>query len=306
MVPETAQWNTQLITFLFDGDTALKIQALFIDTSKEDSMIWMPAKDGVSSVKSTYKMLSYNDSDVHVEEWVTSWFFQYVQSKDDHWIYTVMIGAWIIWKDLCDVVFQGVTLNHLTSIRKIHYHLASHMHDSYTAVITNSNISSWKPPLESILKYNTNGSFDSDSNQFGTGVVLRNSIGHCIGIKGTYGNGALSPEAVECMAIREALLWAKILNHTKIQIEADAKLVIQSINGHSLLIQWENKNIIKEIKHLSSSFALCTFDFVNRDDNQVANAIARTTKETRNSTKFFGDFDSAIFNLLSGDQNASH
>ncbi|XP_026459360.1 uncharacterized protein LOC113360022 [Papaver somniferum] len=298
MVSETPQCNSQLITFLFDGDTALKIQALFIDTNKEDNMIWMPAKYGVFSVKITYKMLSYNDSDVQVDgrtierkvwktlwkckaaqrielfalkcirglhsskykraiynnslevhcdicghsvetikhilfecrharkvwrgininidtirvnygsvsEWVTSCFSQYFQSKDDHWLYTLMIGAWIIWKDRCDVVFQGVTLNHITSIRKIHYHIASHMHDSYTVVIPNSTISRWKPPLESILKYNTDGSFDSDSNQFGTGVVLCNSTGHCIGTKGTYVNGALSPEVVECMAIREALL----------------------------------------------------------------------------------------------------
>ncbi|XP_026396377.1 uncharacterized protein LOC113291010 [Papaver somniferum] len=180
MVLGTSQWNTQLISFLFDADTALKIQALFIDSNKEDNMIWMPAKDGV---------------------------FSYIQTKDDKWLYTLVIGAWILWKDRCDVVFQGVTLNPFSSICKIHYHLASHMHESYTAVLTNSNISRWKPPLESILKYNTYGSFDSDSNQFGTGIVLRNSTSSCIGTKGTYGNGALSPEDVECMDIREALLW---------------------------------------------------------------------------------------------------
>ncbi|XP_026413417.1 uncharacterized protein LOC113309224 [Papaver somniferum] len=83
--------------------------------------------------------------------------------------------------------------------------------------------------------------------------------GSCKGIKGSYENGVLSAEAGECMAVREALSWAKEKRLNHIHIEADAKLVIQSITGRNLLIQWENRNIIKEIKNLMSCFSSCIF-----------------------------------------------
>ncbi|XP_026416324.1 uncharacterized protein LOC113311738 [Papaver somniferum] len=393
MIPEAAQWNIQLINSLFDPDTTLKIQTLYINENNEDSMIWMPAKDGIFSVKSTYKMLTYNNREVQVEgrtidrkvwktlwsckaaqrikifawksirglhstkykramfnsslevncdicgcneetiehilfecrharevwrgininidsvrassntvsEWVTSWFSVHNQNKEERWLFSLMIGAWIIWKDHCDVVFQGVSLNPCTTIHRIHYHLTSHMHKPHNAALMNSQSSRWKPPLENILKYNIDGSFDLDTNQFGTGIVVCDFAGHCIGTKRTYGNRALNLEAVECMAIHEALLWEKSLNHSRIHIEAGAKLVIQSINVHTLLIQWENRNLIKEIKHLSSKFNLCTFDYVNKDDNQVADALARSPRETTISTEYFSDFDYTICDLLAGD-----
>ncbi|XP_026383665.1 uncharacterized protein LOC113279176 [Papaver somniferum] len=290
MVQETAQWNIHLITALFDADIALKIQALYIDISKEDSIIWMPAKDGVFSVKITYKMLTYNDKEVQIEgrtidrkvwkslwkykdaqriklfawkcirgvhntkirreiynsstetsydicggyeetiehiifdcrharsvwrgininidavranyntvsEWVTSWFSTSNQNRDDKWIYSLMIGAWIIWKDRCDVVFQGVSLNPINSIHRIHYHLASHLHETHNAASLYSNVSKWKPPLETIVKFNIDGSYDADTNQYGIGIVLRDSTGEFLGMKRTYGSGALNPEVFEC------------------------------------------------------------------------------------------------------------
>ncbi|XP_026450452.1 uncharacterized protein LOC113350518 [Papaver somniferum] len=172
-------------------------------------------------------------------------------------------------------------------------------------LISSSNDSRWKPPAVGVMKYNIDGSFDHDSNKFGTGIVLRDHTGTCLGIKGSSGNGALNPEAVECMEVREALSWAKERNHPSIQIEADAKLVIDSINGNVLLIQWENKNLIKEIKHLISSFYICEFVYVSRDNNQVVDAVAKNVRHTTKTLEIFGEFDPAICVLLEKDHNSS-
>ncbi|XP_026411088.1 uncharacterized protein LOC113306357 [Papaver somniferum] len=66
MLQDTAQWNVSLFSDLFDADISLKFKSLYIYSIKEDHMIWMLAKDGQFSVKNTYKMLTYNDSEVQV------------------------------------------------------------------------------------------------------------------------------------------------------------------------------------------------------------------------------------------------
>ncbi|XP_026410863.1 uncharacterized protein LOC113306098 [Papaver somniferum] len=228
-----------------------------------------------------------------VPEWMISWFSSTQIDEDEKRFLPLLIGAWVIWKDRCELIFQGVTLNSTTYVHKIHYHLTSHMHvenNSLNIDVNGAKISKWKPPLEGVIKLNIYASYDHDTNEFGTGIVMRNHTDNCLGIKGTYGNGALGAESGECMDVREASHWARRLQLPNIQIEADAKLVIQSINSQSLLVQWENRNFIKEIKHLISSFISCSFVYVSRDDNQVANAIARSSRETSPACESYENF----------------
>ncbi|XP_026439157.1 uncharacterized protein LOC113337785 [Papaver somniferum] len=163
--------------------------------------------------------------------------------------------------------------------------------------------SNWKPPENDVLKFNVDASFDAISNTLGTGVVLRSHTGDCEGVKGFYSNGVLSPEAGECTAILEALQWAKEKKLTRIQIEADAKLVVQSITDNVLLIQLENRNILKQIKNLSSSFIHCSFSFVSRNDNRVADLVAKTVRESATSLFLLSNFSGEICNLLARDIN---
>ncbi|XP_026378232.1 uncharacterized protein LOC113272634 [Papaver somniferum] len=272
-----------------------------MDTSKEDVMICMPAKDGKFSVKSAYKMLTIDDRNIQVNgriiqtstwkalwhyriahkincgicgsnletikhilfecnyskrvwrglnidikderhghnsvsEWTESWFSGNLRATNDKWLFTLMIGSWVIWKDICDVVFQGVSLNPSNFVHKINFYLNAHLHnnDMHTHSPASIIFSRWKPPMQD---FNIDASFDHDTNQLGTSIVLRNFAGTCQGIKGHYADGILSPEAGECIAIRGAFLWAKELYLKKIHIEADVKLVIQSILENTLLIQ---------------------------------------------------------------------
>lgn len=122
-----------------------------------------------------------------------------------------------------------------------------------------NKLSQWKPPQPRIIKLNVDAFFDQFTNQLGTSIGLRDFAGTCEGIKGYYADGVLSSEAGECMAIREAMLWAKEKHLTKIHIKDEAKLVIQCMTEKTLLIHWENINILKEIKHLISSFSYCFF-----------------------------------------------
>lgn len=78
-------------------------------------------------------------------------------------------------------------------MHKIHYHTDSHMHcinPSHPALLNTSNPNSnWKPPIDGVVKFNVDGPYMHDSNLFGTGIVLGDHTGSCIGIKGSNGDG---------------------------------------------------------------------------------------------------------------------
>ncbi|XP_026460097.1 uncharacterized protein LOC113360875 [Papaver somniferum] len=284
ILPETNIWNDDLLHKLFDNNTVQKILSIILDTSKEDTMLWMPARDGKFSVKSTYKHLTLTTSVVQVNGrnienkiWGLLWktntahrikLFSWKCIRDLHNTryklstyneniapHCVICGggeetiehlffecdyAKKIWRLLsvnidtvhsthhyvseCDAIFQGVSLNSVSSIHKITYHMHSHFHEPLSNNITLniSMISQWKPPLHNILKLNVDASFCHTTKTLGTGVVLRTGTGSCEGVKGSFSNGVLSPEARECMAIREALTWANDRRLLKIHIEAYA------------------------------------------------------------------------------------
>ncbi|XP_026428820.1 uncharacterized protein LOC113324744 [Papaver somniferum] len=238
-----------------------------------------------------------------VSDWCTGWFTT-DNSTNEHWLFTLMIGAWIIWKDKCDSIFQGVTLNPFNSVHKINYHLLSHLKSYNLAHGLMHNITShWIPHSPGILNINVDASFDNIIRKTCTGLIIRDETGACRGIKGSFVHGALNTEEAECMEIREALAWAKEKSYNKIQIEADAKLAIQSITGTTSLIQWENRNILKEIKHLSSCFSLCNFSFIGRDDNQVAYAVAKSVRTSELDIELYDNFSANICSLLAKDSS---
>lgn len=79
-IPNSYAWNVELLDKLFDANTSMKIQTLFIDPSKEDVMLWIPAKDEKFFVKSTYNMLTkcnrviqINGSDIKPPLWKRLW-----------------------------------------------------------------------------------------------------------------------------------------------------------------------------------------------------------------------------------------
>ncbi|XP_026451104.1 disease resistance protein RGA2-like [Papaver somniferum] len=137
ILPNSNNWNTDLLHQLFDDNTSQKIQSLFLDITKDDIMIWMPTKDGKFSVKDTYKHLTMSSSDVQLV-------LRKQSLSDEKLLYTLMISAWVIWKERCETAFQE-----------------------------------WKPPLHDIFKLNVDASFCHDTNKLGDGIMLRTNTGSC-------------------------------------------------------------------------------------------------------------------------------
>ncbi|XP_026433495.1 uncharacterized protein LOC113330916 [Papaver somniferum] len=234
ILPNTNNWNVELLNQIFDNNTSQKIHNLFLDTSKEDIMVWMPARDGKFSVKSTYKKLTMNTSEALVNGriiqhnvWKRLW--KSMQERSGDWSMLILMNR----KEVVTVSQSGLR---------------------------------------------SDASFDEETNTLGAGIVLRTHAGTCEGIRGFHSDEELSLEAGECMDIREALQWTREKKFTSIHIEADAKLVVQSIIDNVLLIQ---------------------------DDNRVADEVAISVRESATHINLLNNFSEDICSLMARDINAS-
>ncbi|XP_026417502.1 uncharacterized protein LOC113312984 [Papaver somniferum] len=279
LLPETDIWSVDLLYKIFDINTDQKIMSIFLDTSKEDTMIWMPSRDDLHNTR--YKLSIYNQNiaphcDIcgGSEETIKHLIFECDHANKIWRLSNVDIET--VYSNHYSVSEWEVSLNPVNSVHKIIYHMHSHLHELLSNNI-NLNallISQWKPPLPDIFKFNFDASFCYITKTLGSGVVLRTSEGSCERIKGNFSNGVLSPKAGECMAIREALTWAKDKQMFKIHIEADAQLVIQSITDDVLLIQ---------------------------RDNQVTDAVAKSVRGTAININISNNFPSDFCSLLARD-----
>lgn len=89
-----------------------------------------------------------------------------------------------------------------------------------------------------------------------------------------------------------------------IHIEADAQVVIKAINEDSWVVQWENRKLIREIKHLNTLFNSCNFTYVCRDDNQVTNSIAKSMRVSAADLFKFDNFGHELYDLLAQYRNS--
>ncbi|XP_026399043.1 uncharacterized protein LOC113294886 [Papaver somniferum] len=246
-----------------------------------------------------------------IREWIMSWFQGVENAGDDDlktWRSLLMVGCWIIWKERCDCVFQDKSLNPTETASRINYTLLSYkptIHNSIDAppeITQHDNNLVTHVPSDTFTIY-ADASYDELTNDCGTGMVLCNIAGKHTGIKGTYAAGILDAKSGECMAIREALSWAKGMDLEKIQIISDYEIVVKTLNNVALLTRWENRKLFRDIKQLSTSFQFCHFSFIRRDENQIADLIAKKVRKEKIVIEDYSSTASGFESLLSRNFN---
>ena len=83
-----------------------------------------------------------------------------------------------------------------------------------------------------------------------------------------------SPLQAEALAVREAILNAKSLGYSKICLKSDCQGLLAAIN--SKFPPAELFGIIRDIESLSISFTACSFVFVSRSANYLADSLAKS------------------------------
>ncbi|XP_024015914.1 uncharacterized protein LOC112089169 [Eutrema salsugineum] len=82
-----------------------------------------------------------------------------------------------------------------------------------------------------------------------------------------------SPLVAEALTVREALLYARSVQRQILHINSDSQTLIAAIRSGDLPA--EIYGVLQDIKSISASFSLVTFNFISRSLNSVADSIAK-------------------------------
>jgi ribonuclease HI len=141
-------------------------------------------------------------------------------------------------------------------------------------------IPSWKKPAPGILKINVDAGFDAEQRQGTSGLVIRDHDGRFILGQALWYEDAASPMVMEAQAIRDGVRLALDRHFQAVEIETDAKVVLQLIedpgDGRS-----EIAGLCQEIKELSGFLASVNFSFVGRPANMAAHMCAKKASSVR-------------------------
>lgn len=77
----------------------------------------------------------------------------------------------------------------------------------------------------------------------------------------------------ESLALREALLMCKEMEVTNLRVESDSSVLIKAARGTEPVA--ELHGVISDIRLLSSSFQSISFGWISRDQNGVADKLAK-------------------------------
>ncbi|KMT03378.1 hypothetical protein BVRB_8g190670 [Beta vulgaris subsp. vulgaris] len=131
----------------------------------------------------------------------------------------------------------------------------------------------WKPPRSGYLKLNTDGAWKPDWDKPGAGGVFRNASGDWeFGFSKKVDAG--SAEAAELMAIREGLQIAWDCKFKNLEVECDAKSIVNLLKNP---LEAENHPlgvIIMDICILLTREWQVDFLYIGRDGNTVVHKLA--------------------------------
>ena len=88
----------------------------------------------------------------------------------------------------------------------------------------------------------------------------------------------MSPEVAEAIGVKEALSWIKAQGWSKVELESDSLLVVQSIRSFTEMPSYFGQ-IVSDCRHLLSSLNqhFVSLKFVRHSANRVAHHLARST-----------------------------
>ena len=155
----------------------------------------------------------------------------------------------------------------------------------------------WLPPEYPYYKANFDAAVFKASSSVGIGMIIRDNRGEAIGALSIPTPLSTSIAAMEALACRRAVIFAKQIGLRQVLFEGDSAVVIQAlIQGNSTSSEYGN--IIEDIRTLATDFDFCHFIHVKRNCNVVADALAKKAKTLSGLAVWLEDVPEDIAPLL--------
>lgn len=132
----------------------------------------------------------------------------------------------------------------------------------------------WRAPATGTFKLNVDASFFAGANSFSIGMVLRDQHGTFVEGRTLSLPCPTTVMEAECLGIREALSWVKVMNCRKVQVESDSLDSIRALRGENVSLL-EVGHIIDHCKMLLKDLVGVSVNHIRRQANKVAHGLAR-------------------------------
>ncbi|KAL9294112.1 putative ribonuclease H domain, reverse transcriptase zinc-binding domain-containing protein [Arabidopsis thaliana] len=130
----------------------------------------------------------------------------------------------------------------------------------------------WTKPQAPFLKCNFDVSFHTNNTHCFGGWIIRDTEGHAQ----VWGSSVLgyvnTPLEAETKALLVAMQQAWIRGYTRVHLEGDCEVLINTINGNTP--RWDIANLLVDIDFWASKFSAVLFSFTPRQCNSIAHRLA--------------------------------
>nr|GMD40682.1 putative RNA-directed DNA polymerase [Ipomoea batatas] len=219
------------------------------------------------------------------------------------------ITLWWIWRWRNEIIFKGKSMDIDHKIRWINMQVAESVRAfekiSQPASNTHNKVQRlirWTKPPDGWTKMNIDGSRDTLTGHASCGGLLRDVNGNwLLGFKAKVGHCSI--EEAEAWSILKGLKTIWNHGYRKVIIESDAKRVVDWINAS----EYEKSptgmvaNIINECRKWLRMNWQIQLNYVFREQNKVADALARMALKSTNDWMFLPQPESELLGLLNDD-----
>jgi hypothetical protein len=138
------------------------------------------------------------------------------------------------------------------------------------------HIAVWQPPDDDFVKCNVDAAMFEEQRCFGIGMCIRDNRGHFLKAATFWHDGSPPPQEAEAIGLRDAISWLGRLDLSRVLIELDCKLVINSIFDRNTN-QAEFGSIISDCQVLLQQHPNFKISFARRQANFVAHRGVKIT-----------------------------
>ncbi|XP_050217848.1 uncharacterized protein LOC126668708 [Mercurialis annua] len=291
--PLSRSWNPAILEQTFSEAEAHQIRAIPLGLQRiEDQVTWHFNSSGLYSSKSGYShakatwfasslgILSQNLTCTNFCDW-----WSHVVSvlrnanQIDQLLYVAYL-CWYIWLSRNSAIFKQCSIDPRESARRAWERFTEFKEANKSALPpSESQLSSplkWQLPPSGCLKLNSDASFDVASHMATAAFVCRNHSGDLI-----FGKAVKYPcrsvLAAEALALRDAVRSAIHHGWSHVDCESDSSIVIHLCNCNNVVIPWDIRPIVEEIRVLANRLISCKFTHISRVQNRATDWVSKAS-----------------------------
>lgn len=193
--------------------------------------------------------------------------------------------CWALWKSRNELLlnkkgldaFEVVTMERI--VLEQWKNAQDHTFDLSLGLLkTLDGVAKWHPSSPGGLKINTNSTRFIQPDRFSLGVITRDHSKDLLEAKARCVRGSVEPDLAEAINIREALSWIKYRRWSKVEVESDSLVSVQSIRSSTMLLSYFGR-VIQECRQLlfDLKYNEVSIKFVKRSADAATHSLAKST-----------------------------